>query len=270
MTLLEVLREECIAIDRGPAGKEDILRLIAQKARQCSALREIAEQTIYDALNEREAVGTTGFGNGIAIPHCALEGIERFVVGIIVVPDGAAFDALDEKPVRVFVYIVGPAQKRNEHIHLLSSISRALSDEGAIAELLSATSPAAVRENFLRHTIDTLDTGDKTERSLFHVFLQDRDLLNEVLQVFYEIDGSSVSVLEANDASYFLHSLPLFSGFLSEKKKGYHKIIIATVRRALANETLRRLGAACGDPDQRSGVLVTVQDLVYCAGNLDF
>ncbi len=270
MTLLEVLCEECIAIDSNPKNKQDALRLIAGLARQSPTLKHIEEDAIFSALHQREKVGTTGFGNGIAIPHCALDGISAFVVGMVIDRNGASFDALDKNPVKVFVFIIGPKEKRNEHIHLLSSISRALNDDGTMQELLAANSPAAVRENFLRHTIDTLDKQDQTEQSLFHVFVQDRDLFNDILQVFSEIDHSSISVIDANDASYYMHALPLFSGFLSEKKKGYHKVIIAAVTRALANETLRRIGTVTGDPARRSGVLVTVQDLVYCAGALDY
>jgi PTS system nitrogen regulatory IIA component len=59
-------------------------------------------------LQQRERIGTTGFGGGIAIPHCSLDDIEEFVVGLLIVSDGVDFESLDGKKTTTFFFIIGP------------------------------------------------------------------------------------------------------------------------------------------------------------------
>ncbi|MFW5775159.1 MAG: PTS sugar transporter subunit IIA, partial [Chitinivibrionales bacterium] len=243
MSVFDALCEQCIAIDSSADSKESALRLIARLARNNSSLAQVSEETLFKALEAREKIGTTGFGSGIAIPHCALEGIDRFVVGILIDRDGTPFDSLDDKPANILVFIIGPKEQRNEHIHLLSNISRVLKIKSAIKELLSAQSASAVKENFLRHCTGAIIQKKQKERSLFHIIIQKEELLDEILQVFSELEDSSVTVVEGNDASHFLNAVPLFSGFLSDKKKGYNRLIVAVVNKALTNEALRQITA---------------------------
>ncbi|MFW6254902.1 MAG: PTS sugar transporter subunit IIA [Chitinivibrionales bacterium] len=270
MSVFDALSDQCIAIDSSADSKDSALRIIARLARNHPSLSQVSEDTIFKALQNREKIGTTGFGAGIAIPHCALEGIDQFVVGILIDRDGTPFDALDGKPAKILVFIIGPKEQRNEHIHLLSSISRVLNTKGAIDELLSANDPGAVRENFLRHSTDALITKKHKDRSLFHVVVQKEEYLDEILRVFSELEDSSVTVVEGNDASHYLDAVPLFSGFLSDKKKGYNRLVLAIVNQALTNEALRQITNTIGDLHEAQGIMVMVQDLVFCAGTLNF
>ena len=106
MNVLEVVRRECCASGRAPTDKRAALREVARLAAAIGALGTLTENDIEKGLAEREKVGTTGFGRGIAIPHCRLEGTEEFVVGVVSVPDGVDFDAIDGEQVRLLVFIV--------------------------------------------------------------------------------------------------------------------------------------------------------------------
>ncbi|MBD3314628.1 MAG: hypothetical protein GF344_02465 [Chitinivibrionales bacterium] len=104
---------------------------------------------------------------------------------------------------------------------------------------------------------------------MLHIFVQIRDKFEDLLQIFSEIDDCSASVVEAADVGYYLNALPLFAGFLSDERKGYNRLIIAVVTKGLANEVIRRITTTVGDVDATTGVMVTVQEMAYCAGSLN-
>ena len=270
MALLETLREECIAVDTVAGDKATVVKRIAELAMRSGVLKGLSEETLREALVRRERIGTTGFGNGIAIPHCAVEGIEEFVVGILALPHGADFESLDGKPVSICVFIVGPSRRRNEHIHLLSGISRILSTSGTAKEIRALRDPKAIREAFLRHAATDVEGHKGRERSLFHVLIQKDELFDKILTVFSELEGSSVSVVEARDAASHLNALPLFAGFLADKDTGRNRLVLAIVPRALANEALRRISTVAGDLDSVRGLVVALHDLEYCYGSLEY
>lgn len=270
MKLINTLREECVQIGSKAIDKRALLKEIAQCSKRSRLLSYFDENAIFTALESRESLGTTGFGKHIAIPHCSLEEIDEFVVGIITHNQGVDFDALDGHKVNLFVFIIGPKAKRNEHIHLLSKISRVLNNSNAVSELLSEKSAVAVRETFLRYAIDEVDAKDIPEKALFHIFVQIEDKLKNILQIFSEIDGCSVSIVRADDTSYYLNRLPLFSGFFSEKDKGFNRLIIAVVPKTMANEVIRQIDTIAGDLTVNPGIMVLMQDIFFWRGSLNY
>ena len=126
MSLLESLYPECIQIGSKAVDKDGVLWEIAGLAKNNPALAAYSEGELYDALEEREKIGSTGFGEGVAIPHCSLDRLSEFVVGVLIIPGGVEFKSLDGKKTAVFFFIIGPRRERNRHIQLLSSISKLL------------------------------------------------------------------------------------------------------------------------------------------------
>lgn len=270
MKLINALREECVQIGSKPIDKKSLLKEIAQCSKRSRVLSDFDENTIFTALENRESLGTTGFGKHIAIPHCSLEDIDEFVVGIIIHNKGVEFDALDGQKVNLFVFIIGPKAQRNEHIHLLSKISRVLNNSDAVSELLSEKSAVAVRETFLRYAIDEVDAKDIPEKSLFHIFVQIEDKLEDILQIFSEIESCSASIVRADDTSYYLNKLPLFSGFFSENSKGFNRLIIAVVPKTMANEVIRQIDDIAGNLNVNPGIMVLMQDIFFWRGSLNY
>ena len=78
---------------------------IVQTARKCSILKNVSDEEILNGLQDRESLGSTGFGKGIAIPHCRLKSVSDFVVGIMTVPAGVDFEALDGEAVNFIIFI---------------------------------------------------------------------------------------------------------------------------------------------------------------------
>lgn len=269
MDLSEILREECIQIGTDAKSKVSVLETIADLATKCKPLSLMSPETVLGALKERENLGSTGFGNGVAIPHCALDKSSEFVVGILIVPNGVEFDSLDGNPTRVLVFIIGPSAERNKHISVLAAVSQVLRIPGAVNEILAAKDPAIARECFLRYSLDEVESGEQTETCLFHVFVQNDEKFYEILQVFSAMETCPVSVVEAKDASAYLHDIPLFRSLWSNEPKGECKILTAVVRKYLANDTIRQINDIAGGLDKVPGVIVAVQDIFYGAGTLN-
>ncbi|MDZ7795848.1 MAG: hypothetical protein U5N56_01880 [Candidatus Marinimicrobia bacterium] len=119
--------------------------------------------------------------------------------------------------------------------------------------------------------LGTWDAGEELPREYaqINVHIQQAKAFDRILEVFTEIEECSVSVLEANNVSKYLYALPLFSYFMNEEEKGFHRLIIAVVNTVYINETVRKIRRICEDLDCCSKVLVTTQSLSYYSGGID-
>ena len=268
MNLFDVVRRECIRAGGSGRDRDAVLAEIAGLAGESPTLTGVETGEIENALRKREALGSTGFGKAIAIPHCRLAGVKEFVVGLLTVPGGVPFDALDDKPVKLFVFIVAPATESDEHVRLLSGISRVLSIPGAVEEMIAAPSSEALMEGFLRSAQDKVDTARALTRQLFHVFVQEEEIFKDILQVFGAMEDGCAVTVDAENLGAYLARLPLFATFWTDRPASFSRLIVALVDKKLTNETVRRIEAVTGDLKQQSGVLVLVQDLFYCEGSL--
>lgn len=269
MNIIEVIKPECIVTGAAPKSKDEALLLAAVTACKASNLSNISPQDIVSALKQREALGTTGFGDGIAIPHCRLDGIIGFSVGMITVPDGVDFDSLDNQKVKLIIFIIGPGKDTTEHIRLLSSISRILQIPHAINEFQSQTCPEALYESFIRYSGDQLTPKDAGKKALIHLFVQDESIFTDLLNVFPAVDSASTSVIDARPMSGYLLKTPLFMGLWSDNTSDYAKLIVSVVDKHMTNETIRRIEQITGPLSERNDIMVTVQDLFYAAGAIN-
>jgi PTS system nitrogen regulatory IIA component len=269
MNLIRLLRPECVQAGAECKSMEDVLTAIVRLAKKSPTLSNIEESVILEGLTGREDLSTTGFGNGIAIPHCRLDEVSEFVVGILSTPAGADFNALDDQPVKLFVFIVAPASGSNEHIRILSAISQVLNVPEYVAEMVRAPSAEVLTESFLRHVRDEADAKQHDNKNLFRVQIQNEDLFHDVLNIFSGFQSSTVMVSEAEPAANYIQKMPLFAGFWSDKHTEFCKVILATVDKKDTNETIRRIEQDVGSLDDRDDILLTVQELFYCSGNLN-
>jgi PTS system nitrogen regulatory IIA component len=270
MNLSEYLREECIQWGVQAPDKPSVLKAIAGLAKNCSVLKNVSEDDILKGLMEREKLGSTGIGDEIAIPHCAMDNLSEFVVGIVTIPEGMDFEALDGRKTKLFVFIIAPREQKNEHIRVLSGISSVLRFPENVREILAGQHASAIRESFLRHTQLEREEPKRTKNyKQFTVIVQHEEVFNDVLTVFTEIPGCLVSVLEASSAGRYLYSLPLFAHFWNEEQKGFHRIILAVVDSLLSNEAIRRINMVIDSIGDPSGVLLFTQDISYLNGSLN-
>lgn len=119
--------------------KQSLLAL----ARLLSKGVEAPESRILEILEEREALQSTGIGDGVAVPHGTLDAAKGQVGALLLCPGGVDFDAIDDKPAKILFGVVGPKQAV-EHIKVLARVSRILRNGELRGRLLSETDPSAV------------------------------------------------------------------------------------------------------------------------------
>lgn len=103
-----------------PAALLRLSQMLASGADGLSAERILA------VLTQREEVQSTGVGGGVAVPHGAVEELERQIGALLVCPDPIGFDAIDGEPVNILFALVGPRGAPAQHLKILARISRLL------------------------------------------------------------------------------------------------------------------------------------------------
>lgn len=268
MKIMDLLRSECVVHGLSLSGKQEALQKIVATAKKCSALRDVDEETILQGLQQREELGSTGFGKGIAIPHCRLPGLSEFVIGLLAIPSGVEFASLDNEDVKLIVFIIAPEKGTHEHVSVLSEISHTLRIPGATDEMASAMTSDALTESFLRHCRGDVDKRDHNSKNLFHVHVIDDDIFQDILQVLVAMEPTTLTVVEAKQASEYLAQTPMFAGFWSDRELHVCRIIVAKIEKRFTNETIRRIEEITGSLDERSEVSISIQDVFYSAGFL--
>ena len=270
MDLAENLAIDQIQVGTSAADKFDVLREIAALAKRSPALEQYSQEVIFEALDNREKIGSTGFGNRVAIPHCSFDELDRFVVGVLVAPSGVDFESLDGQRTYLFFYIIGPQPQRNKHVQILSTVSRVLESKEFVDQLLAAGDAAAVQQLLESHLSVISKEHTARQKSMFHVMIQREEIFDAVLELFASVNEGSISVVETNNASAYLHTVPLYSAFWNESSNRFGRIVIACVDRALCNDIVRRINMIAGDIEGESGIMIAIQDLTYVSGSLDF
>ncbi|MDE1900680.1 MAG: PTS IIA-like nitrogen regulatory protein PtsN [Alphaproteobacteria bacterium] len=137
----DVLSPQAIAAAFAAATKKDILQNIAEAA---APLAGVDGHAVFDALWERERLGTTGVGQGIAIPHARVPGLDKVFGYFARLPQGVAFEAIDDKPVDLVFLLLAPEDAGADHLHALATVSRLLRDAKLCEKLRSAKDAAAI------------------------------------------------------------------------------------------------------------------------------
>jgi nitrogen PTS system EIIA component len=104
----------------------------------------VARAKVFDSLFARERLGSTGLGQGVAIPHGRIKGLKDAVAAFVRVAEPVPFDAPDGQPVSVMIFLLVPEQASQAHLDLLSELAQMLSDKAFRQSLLDAPSPEAV------------------------------------------------------------------------------------------------------------------------------
>ena len=97
MELVDIITEDMCSVSLSAKRKDDVLIEIAQFIKKSPVLENLSTEKLITALRERESLGSTGFGDGIAIPHCKLDEIDDFAAAIMISKKGVDFDSIDGK-----------------------------------------------------------------------------------------------------------------------------------------------------------------------------
>jgi PTS system nitrogen regulatory IIA component len=121
-----------------------VLHELAARLADAGVVRDAGE--LDDKLWEREQLGSTAIGRGIAIPHCKLDGLQRVVVAVGLAPQGVDFGAPDGQPVKVFFVVASPSRSPAEHLQCLAAISRWAKGRASLEPLVAQRDPEQVAE----------------------------------------------------------------------------------------------------------------------------
>ena len=142
MRLEEYLQPEFVIGDLVAESKSEALAELVAPVK--SLLPDFDAARAHRVLLDRENLGTTGIGEGVAIPHGKLENLEKIVIVVGRSLKGVSFDALDFKPCRIFFVVLAPEHVAGLHLRILAHISRLLSDESFRRAFLAAENDAAL------------------------------------------------------------------------------------------------------------------------------
>ena len=131
------------------AARDGRAALVEVAAGIAAALPGVSPAALAKGFAEREQLGSTALGGGLAVPHCKVPGLDRAYVAIALSPEGIEFGAADGRPVRVFFAVISPAEAPAAHLRLLAAISRWARTPGRLERLAASASASAL--------LDTLD-----------------------------------------------------------------------------------------------------------------
>lgn len=106
--------------------------------------QSIERAKVFDSLFARERLGSTGLGQGVAIPHGRIKGLKEAVAAFVRVAEPVPFDAPDGQPVSLLVFLLVPEQATQQHLEVLSELAQMLSDREFRDTLMTTADPAAV------------------------------------------------------------------------------------------------------------------------------
>ncbi len=136
MEITDLLTSERVVSSLRAPSKKQALQELSRRAAEFTGLHE---RTIFDVLLERERLGTTGVGSGIAIPHGKLAELEGLLGVFARLEKPVDFDAVDEQPGDLIFLLLAPDSAGADHLKALARISRLLRDRAVCEKLRAAT-----------------------------------------------------------------------------------------------------------------------------------
>ena len=125
MPLSDLITPEAVIPTLRASSKKQALQELAERA---SAICGLPAREIYDVVLQRERLGSTGVGNGVAIPHGRIKGMKTPLAAVFSLAEPIGFDAPDEKPVSLMIFLLVPEASTQKHLEILSEIAEMLSD----------------------------------------------------------------------------------------------------------------------------------------------
>ncbi|MHC5306234.1 PTS IIA-like nitrogen regulatory protein PtsN [Bartonella sp. LJL80] len=148
MDLSDLIAPEAVIPALKANSKKQVLQILAEKA---AAITGLNERTVFDTILQREKLGSTGVGNGIAIPHGKLNNIDHIVGVFARLENPVDFEALDDEPVDLVFLLLAPENAGADHLKALSRIARVLRDPDMVQKLRNTHEAQALHSFLTQH-----------------------------------------------------------------------------------------------------------------------
>ena len=269
MDLFGIVDERSCSVALTGRDKESVLSELAELIAGVTAVSKVE---VLNSLLERERAGSTGFEEGVAIPHARIRGFTEFKLAIAISKRGVDFDSVDGKKTRLFFVLVGPEEDPQEYLKLLAQISRVGLKRAARDEILKAPTRLAVREAFLRHAgTNAPRSSTEVRQQMLFVVLSERRHLDAVAALFVEHGINGASVVESTGIRNILTTVPLFGDFLDflGERSDVSTTIMTVVQAARVESIVNGIEAITGDLDTHTGAAVFALDIAFGKGSLE-
>ncbi len=144
MKILDYVCKGCIVSEFAADSKDDVLDKLVE--RLVDHQDGLAHTDVFRVLKEREQLGSTGIGGGVAIPHGKLAGLDHMVIEVARSREGVPFDAVDNQPVHIIFLLLAGNDAATQYLKVLAKISRLLRTPGVYERFLSAPDEDAIRQ----------------------------------------------------------------------------------------------------------------------------
>ena len=141
MKLSEILKPEAIKVVASASSKKRLLHDIGELAQSAFGLNQ---SSVVEALQERESLGPTGVGHGVALPHARLDGLTSVKGSFLMLEKPVDFDSIDRQPVDLVFALFAPRDAGVEHLKALALVSRSLRDQTLCKKLRANPDPSTL------------------------------------------------------------------------------------------------------------------------------
>jgi nitrogen PTS system EIIA component len=145
--IAEALQESCVITDIRGRTKREVISELVNSLKEAGLIGDTKEAA--GVIEEREKLGSTGIGDGVAIPHGKMKGLQRIFCVFGRSTEGVDFDAVDGKPVHIFFLLLAPEDSAGLHLKMLSRISKILRDPTFRKRLTEFGDTAEVYRNII-------------------------------------------------------------------------------------------------------------------------
>lgn len=146
MRLTSYLDRKLVFWDLQADSKQDALAKIVARMKESQAV--VDPEPVLEEIFSRESRGGTSLGNGVAIPHARVKGIDRILIAATRLADGVSFSQEDRQPVRIVFLVITPLEKLNEYLKVLAGLAKFMKDRKLLKRLFAADSAEAAWELF--------------------------------------------------------------------------------------------------------------------------
>lgn len=141
-SLAGLFKPERVAARSSVSSKKRALELVSEL--MTAGDSGLAQNEVFTSLVERERLGSTGLGHGVAIPHGRLKSLDRAVCAFLRLGDGVDFDASDGQPVNMICGLLVPEESTSEHLNILATLAEMFSDIGFCEQIHGARTGAEI------------------------------------------------------------------------------------------------------------------------------
>ncbi len=147
MRIVDYMRDGLIILDMDAKDKRDAILQTVEKMQESGVIN--SGDKFFQAVMEREALGSTAIGKGLALPHARTQFIDHIIIALARLKKGVDFDAVDAEPVELIFLLGTPLKAVGEYLTVLAKLSKILKDDNTRKKILKAKSPAEIKNIFI-------------------------------------------------------------------------------------------------------------------------